>query len=299
MDWIKKNYDRFALFLLGAALLVSSVYMLWVIHGFSDRFAPVLSDPPHGKKLTSLETEALRQAQESLAKPAVWTKHPAQLYVSRKFVARDSNGRKMLIDPFDPQSPPLHAPVPNAWFLEHGLEDQILDADVLQQDPDGDGFTNLDEYLGKTDPQDPASHPSYLTKLRLKLYKKVPFRLKFEATDDDGSFQINTVDVKQPTQFVRIDEVIPGTKFKVVKFEKKTVFNPKINEDKDVSELTVEHIESGIKTPLVIRTETDIPDHYARFSFLWKNSPEFSVKKGQNFILKPEPDVQYKLIDIQ
>lgn len=35
------------------------------------------------------------------------------------------------------------------------------------QDPDKDGFTNLEEYHGKTDPTDPKSHPLYVTKLRL------------------------------------------------------------------------------------------------------------------------------------
>jgi len=297
MDWIKKNYDRFALLLLAVALLTSSAYIIWLTCGFSDRFAPVRAEVVHGKKLTSLETEALKRAEASLEKPASWESQSAYLYVSRKFIVQqDASGQKSLINPFQAGSKPVHPPVPNEWFLQHGLEDRILDGDVLDQDPDKDGFTNLDEYLGKTDPQDPAVHPAYLTKLRLKQYIKRSFRLRFEAYDDD-SFQINTVDVKQPSQFVKLGEVIAGTKFKVVKFEKKSVFNKSIEMDSDVSELTVEHIETGLKVPLVVRTETDIPDHYARFAFLWDHS-EFSVKKDQKFFLKPEPDIEYKLIDI-
>jgi hypothetical protein len=177
------------------------------------------------------------------------------------------------------------------------LADQILDGNVLDQDPDNDGFTVLDEYLGKTDPQDPDSHPPYLTKLRLKKFIKVPFRLKFEAYDDDGNFQINTVDVHQPTQFVKIGDVISGTKYKAVKFEKKSVDNPRTGVDTDVSELTVENVENGRQVVLVVRTEVDSPDQYARFAFLWDHT-EFTVKKDQKFSLKPERDIEYKLIDI-
>jgi len=299
MDGIKKNYDRFALLLLAIALLASAACMIWLVRGFSDRFAPVLVAVPHGTKVKSLESEALERVKTSMAKPAAWTEHPGSLFVSRKYVARRNvtTGQEELINPFDPGSGPLHPPVPNSWFLQNGLEDRILDVDVLAQDADKDGFTNLEEYLAKTNPQDSNGHPSYLSKLRLKRFVKVPFRLKFEASDGDGSFQINTVDVRQPTQFVRLGEVIVGTKFKAVKFEAKSELNPKTGVERDISELTVEHVESGLKVALIVGKEVDSPDQYARFSFLWDNS-EFTVKKDQQFQLKPEPDVGYKLIDI-
>ena len=298
MDWIKKNYDRFALLLLALALLACSIGIVSMVNGFSDRFEPVKRNVPHGTKVTSLETEALKHAMQSLAKPPVWNTHPGSLFVSRKYVSkRDATGQDVLSDPFDPDSAPLHPPIPNRWFLDNGLEDRILDVDVADQDPDKDGFTNLDEYLGKTNPLDPASHPAYLTKLRLKRFIKVPFRLKFEA-EDDGNFQINTVDVKQPTQFVKLGELIAGTKYKAVKFEHKTKPNLSTGVDKDVSELTVEHGESGLQVVLVLGTVVDSPDQYARFAYLWDHS-ELTVKKGQAFRLKPEDAVEYKLIDIR
>lgn len=300
MDWIKKNYDRFALLLLAVALLGSSGYLIWSVNGFPARFEPVLATVPHGKKVISLETEALDRANASLAKPAAWATHPGLLFVSRKYVAkRDASGRPgVLVAPFEPNSPALHPPIPNEWFLKNKLEERILDGDVLTQDLDKDGFTNLDEFLGKTDPNDLKTHPDYLTKLRLKKYVPVRFRLRFEAEDGDGAYQINTPDVRQPTQFVKVGEPIAGTKFKIVKFEKKSVPNPNTGVDRDVSELTVEHIETGVKSVLVVGTETNIPDHYARFAFLWDGS-EFTVKKDQKFFLKPEPGIEYKLIDIR
>jgi len=299
MDWIKKNYDRFALLLLAVALLASSAYMVLCVNGFATRYEPVLASVTHGKKVALLETEPLERAKQALAKPAEWGVHAGLLFVSRKYVVGKNATTKenVLIDPFEPGSTPLHPPVPNEWFLKSGLETAILESDALTQDPDKDGFSNLDEYLGKTDPLNPQSHPGYLTKLRLKKFIKVPFRLKFEAYDE-GSFQINTIDVRQPTQFVKLGEMIAGTKYKALKFEKKSVLNPNTGVDRDVSELTVEHSESGLQVVLVVGTESNSPDQYARFAFLWDGT-EFTVKKLQTFSLKPESGVVYKLIDIK
>ena len=299
MDWIKKNYDRFLLLLIAIALLVSSVGVLYTIKSYPDRFAPIQAPVLHGTNVTSLETEALERAKASILKPAAWSQHNGSLYVSRKYVAKhDATTRAdLLIDPFDPGSIALHPPIPNDWFLKNNLEDRILDGDVLEQDPDKDGFTNLDEFQGKSDPQNAASHPSYLTKLRLKRFIRIPFRLKFQAYDED-SFQINTVDVRQPTQFVKMDEIIAGTKYKPVKFESKSVPNPKTGVNTDTSELTVEHTETGVKVVLIVGREVNSPDQFALFSFLWDHT-EFTVKKDQKFFLKPERGIEYKLIDIR
>src|ERR1017187_4526097 len=47
--------------------------------------------------------------------------------------------------------------VPNGWAVDHGLDP--VDATMAQADPDGDGFSNLEEYCLGTDPQNPASFP--------------------------------------------------------------------------------------------------------------------------------------------
>ena len=139
------------------------------------------------------------------------------------------------------------------------------------------------------------------TQLRLVRHISQPFRLLFNAYDGDPakpdslSFQINTIDVRQPTQFVKIGDVIAGTKFKVLKFEFKRSFNT--GNFHDVSELTLQNTGTGENVTLVIENIADCPDAYALFRYLWNNT-EFAVKLGATFVLPPEADLKYKLIDI-
>jgi hypothetical protein len=60
----------------------------------------------------------------------------------------------------------------------------------------------------------------------------------------------------------------------------------------------LEHAETGEQLVLPIEKMVDSPDSFARFVFAWKGSEEFVVKKNGKFTLKPEPKVEYKLIDI-
>ncbi len=63
--------------------------------------------------------------------------------------------------------------IPDEWERRYGLNpDDPADAHA---DADNDGFTNMEEYLAKTDPKDPKSHPDYLDSLKLELPLKETF----------------------------------------------------------------------------------------------------------------------------
>jgi len=53
------------------------------------------------------------------------------------------------------------------------------------------------------------------------------------------TYQINTIDFNQPTQFLKVGDTIKGTRFKIAKFVKKHEPN-KYGTNVDVSELTLE-----------------------------------------------------------
>jgi len=168
---------------------------------------------------------------------------------------------------------------------------------VLTQDPDGDGFTNLDEWQGHTNPIAKNSHPDYLTKLKLKASTEEPFRLMFSSWVED-TFGINTIDLKQPTQFLKVGDIIAGTRFKIVKFTEKYQPN-QYGTNVDVSELTLEQEETKEQLTLVKEKVAISPESVATLVYSWGELREFEVRKDQEFSLKPQGEIKYKLIDVQ
>jgi len=63
------------------------------------------------------------------------------------------------------------------WKLKYGFSPE--DPEVASQDEDQDGFTNKEEYDKKTDPRDPASSPSKLSKLRISSVEKKMLMMSF------------------------------------------------------------------------------------------------------------------------
>ncbi len=66
--------------------------------------------------------------------------------------------------------------MPDDWEKKFGFN--IADAADAEQDADKDGFTNLEEFLAKTDPLNPNDHPDYLDSLSIVLplqETKMPF----------------------------------------------------------------------------------------------------------------------------
>ncbi len=64
-----------------------------------------------------------------------------------------------VVDIYDPTVAPIHAGIPNDWFLQHGLLDALSHSNGATQDSDGDGFSNREEFDAHTNPSDASSLP--------------------------------------------------------------------------------------------------------------------------------------------
>jgi len=298
MDWIRANYDRVMVLAAVAILFIGSIFIWRNATSFSETvFAPHGLPPAKPAKPPGRAVE-LEAVAEKLQKPPEWKfSGRSGLFVPEKhFIG--ANG-----SPTTLQTTQVHPPVPNEWFEEFNLP--ISDADVLTQDPDTDGFNNLDEFQGKTTPTDKNSHPDYIAKLKLKSFSEEPFRLMFSSWVDDPSagqtFGINAIDLKQPTQFVKVGDMIPGTQFKVLKFEEKYQPN-QYGTNMDVSELLLEHQATKDRLTLVKEKIAISPESVATFNYSWpagQPALEFQVRKDQEFSLKPQEEIKYKLVDVQ
>jgi hypothetical protein len=292
MDWVRTHYERVLMIAAATLLFLSSIFVWRNAASFAAQLA-VTPPMPSLKSVSPLaKAVELTAAVEKLHHPPQWTfGGRSGLFVPEKhFIG--ANG-----EPATLQTTQVHPPVPNEWLEQFGLP--IADADVLEQDPDHDGFSNLDEWLGHTNPTDPKSHPEYYTKLKLKSATEEPFRFVFSSWVGN-TYAINTIDLNQPTQFLKVGDTIKGTRFKIVKFEEKYQPN-KYGTNVDVSELTLEQEDAKQQLTLVKEKVATSPESVATFVYTWPvGSPpqEFQVRKDQEFSLKPETQIKYKLIDV-
>src|SRR5438105_9173765 len=213
MDWLRANYDRAAAAVATLFLILCALFIFLDAGRFNERFNELQNVPPPNNKIPAGRAPEIEEAMRKLQVPPQWTfSGRSGLFVPEKhFIG--ANGQPATL-----QNTVLHPPVPNEWLEDFGLP--ITEADVLTQDPDGDGFTNLDEWEGHTNPIEKESHPPYLSKLKLKSFAQEPFPLIFSSNVED-TFGINSVDHRMPTQFLKIGDLVKGTKFKIAGYTQK------------------------------------------------------------------------------
>ena len=310
MDWIKKNPAQLALAVVTILVFAVSFLLYQKIASFPESFASSRATTTMRKDIPALNTSSIEEAVNSLAKPAIWapTEASGVLFVSKKYVIKDG---KLV----SPKGSMFNPPVPNDWLEKYRLDP--LNAAVLSEDPDKDGFTTRLEYYGQdtkdggddsTDPVDPKSHPAYHTRLRLASVIQIPFRLRMMSYDinpkntKEVTAQLNTLDVGNKTMFITVGDDIPNTRFKTVSFTKKEL--PAADgTTKDVSELTVINKETSVQVVLPLGEIKDSPESYMILSYEWvafggSKTPDMNLKKGQTFVIPPENTKIYKVIDI-
>ena len=329
MDWIKKNPAKLTLAAVTLLAIIATALLWSKVAAFDSNFESIRTTPSSNAPVEKLNTETLDAAGKAIEQPLTWNppKDAGKLFVSKLYVRTDHGLEQPLGKMF-------HPPVTNDWLSKYGLN--VLGSTVLNDDPDGDGFSTLDEWNGldgvshldmngqpvmgadgqplpadSTDPTKADSHPPYFTKLELVKVVYVPFRLKLMSYDlpdvvkkpSDITVQINTKDRGNKTQFLPVGDDIPGTKFKIDSFEKKEAPGADGTKE-DVSEVTLSNKETGEKVVLPLKKEVDSPDSYGIFRYKWvkpggKETPNFPKRRGETFNLPPEMDKTYKLIEIK
>jgi hypothetical protein len=290
IDWLKTHYDYAALIAAAVFLFISALAIWWSAIQFNNRLITPAAGPPKTASPPPIAV-ALDRAAEQLEKPLQWKGSARSgLFVPEKhFIGSDGL-------PATLRNTQVHPPVPNEWFEKYSLP--IEDADALEQDQDKDGFTNLDEWQGNTDPTNAQSHPDYITKLHLVSATEEPFRYIFSSRTRD-KFGINSIDESEPTQFLKVGDIIRGTGFQIVKFTEKKERN-KYGMRMDVSELLLEHQQSNAQLTLVKGQVATSPQSVATFVYTWGGRREFEVRKDQEFPLATaEGNRTYKLIDVR
>jgi hypothetical protein len=185
-----------------------------------------------------------------------------------------------------------------AWFKKYNLD--LNDPKMLDADPDGDGFTNREEFLANTNPLDPNSHPPYPSDparfLRLKEYNEARLPLNLESITGDKAKLKRTDHGETQIETVKVGDTIHGLPLKVLKIEARQDID-KDGEHVDLSQVTLEDTSSKEKYVLTGNLPAKTS---ASNSVLITRDGKMSLKVhiGDVFTWPTEGGSNYKVIDM-
>ncbi len=208
------------------------------------------------------------------------------VFVSRLIVFKPREG---VVEWLDPSS--SLGDIRVSWLLSNGFS--LEDPTVPDQDTDRDGFSTLEEFKAETNPRSRDSHPPFITKLCLKEYEYIAFRLIFrgysrDASGDGWVFQINLRDApRRRTRLVRKGEDVEG--YKIGEFREKKV--EKISESTgapeivNLSELDISNPKLDEIITLVLNEEKESDESRVVFDLMVPDlAPQpAEVRRGDKF----------------
>ena len=293
------SWDKLLLIAVSVAVIGLAGWFATKALAFKDQF-PVPKGTP-GKEEPETDAALANLAANYVTSTNKWTlpnrgtpPKPLPLFVSIPIIEVD--GR--LIDILDPNEPPIRPPATNGWLYNNNLD--YLNKNVLKQDPDRDGYTNLEEWHGKTNPRDENSHPPYADKIVLVARRSQVYRAVFRARPDDTRYQIQRLhSTRWPgkeTFYLTAGKTSDDDALRLDSFEEKRVVQRGI--PKDASVLNVTFLPTGTKHKLVKDIVEEIHIYFGELEFLLDPGKPIFVKEGDAFSLPRDPDTKYHLTKV-
>jgi hypothetical protein len=300
----------------------------WLAYSFSDPslvqdITGVESTNPTGHQPVKLSSDDVHQQLAAWTTPADW-QLPAdghRLFISDGFIFYPSaypDGDDVKPVKNDTRTP---SGVLISWYQKYGLD--FTDPHVDQEDPDGDGFSNIVEFKNdpvgtrqkaadcdgskSCSPLDPQAHPSYLSRLRMQKYDSRPFHLTFRGYEKEGDtyfFQIYLSDLPSSQQpgLKKTGDQLGVEGYIIGAFHQNVVTkkNPATGEEQQVDESTLEVTKPEINftKALPYRQEVDSPESTADFIMLMPTERDkvTKVPRGQTFT-PPFIPTTYRVMD--
>ena len=211
--------------------------------------------------------------------------------------------------------------LPDDWEKRYGLN--VNDPADAAADLDGDGFTNLEEYLAKTDPKDPKDHPDPLDSLTVELPLKetsMPFVFR-KAYKIPAGWRCEFLDPSRKDDYGRKGKTLTAVvgeeiidkdfdekkaqksgfilKSYTAKSEKRAISGSELKKQVDVSEAVVERKRDGKQVTLVIQQGKAIKlapvDVQATLVSAHGGGMRFEVVPGSEIVLS---GTTYKVVTI-
>lgn len=218
MSWISENYEKAALG--GAAVIaVGLVAVIWNNHSeAADAYTYTLPSQQKDASVAGLahivDTQASFGSVHEIVKPSD-NGRPVDLFTSVPIFVK----KGAMLDPVDLlKGASVHEGIDNTFWIKYNLDPGYDNAPEL--DPDGDGFTNGEEYTANTDPTKYDSHPDPVLKLAVVKVNTSQYHLKPAFYSGRSTFRLET---KKGDGLNRMREPIAAGN--VIAFDKESMQN--------------------------------------------------------------------------
>jgi len=309
MSWFSNNYEKAALG--GAVVLALGLaYLGWSKYGGVDEdFGLGLKGA--GNNNTAVPgAEKIPMAMQSMQLDRTWkqaldAQRPVDLFTGiALFVARSAPDKPVDLL----KDEPVHPPIPNTWWIENRLDPGF--ADSPDRDPDGDGFSNREEFDAQTDPNSAKSHPPLIAKLMYARDESLVWVLrpgygsegKFPFTYEDGKGgknRITAAEMVGPGEIFFSKEPMKN-RFKLLDSEVRKELKPKINIEMEVTIVRIEDQRPN-KKGVIYEFPSPLPDDERKNDHLkhdrtavltleavGQQGVEFLVEENTAFALPPD-----------
>ncbi|HEX2746583.1 MAG TPA: Amuc_1099 family pilus-like system protein [Verrucomicrobiales bacterium] len=300
MEWIKAKYDRLLLGVFGVIALLLGGFLLMKVMKFGSQFPKNVGPPTLRSDFGKGDQEAresINNAKTHLAeavvvKPPVTAGIPVSLFTSAPVI---KTIQQKVIAILDPKSEQVRPPIDNRWLYENDL--RMEQKNIAEVDSDGDGYTNTEEFLAKTNPKDKNSNPGLATKLEYKECVKDPMTIRFNTwiADDDITFRrTEPAAMAFNTAHIRVGDSFPaergGTdRFKVLKIIPPTAGKPRTA---ILDDLTTPKVDEYI-AELHPGKPLEMPSRRAKIVCKLGKEEEKVVSEGEEFYFAVSPDDKF------
>jgi hypothetical protein len=297
-----QNYDKVLLGLAATACLGVCGYLFYTKGNFDSQFQTRAVNK--GQELGDVPLKRTEDARKRLLEvfhwePPIKSNKPVPLNKSVLIILKENE----LYDMFLEQKP-LREPMTNEYLRKYELD--ALVPNVGDLDPDNDGFSNLEEFVLKTNPKDgDPTKPDSVPPPKNKIYFVSREQDDYKIILQSSALPLQVKRLKPEPQKADYVEKLPqdiefepGTvsRFEALSFTPKKVPDPKIGE-KDVSELVLKDRSTNTDVVLVFREEKNLATYKAKVQFRLKTVQERVVKKGDVFRFDGVPS-SFRLEDV-
>ncbi len=303
MSWLSENYEKA---LMGVAVVTVAAVGYSIFSGSGDVKPPKTQTPNDQVQLG--QRDVLSTALKRFTSVVDIASKKSDGNEVQSFTAfplysvKGKKGLQSLNDDFE-----IHPGMKLKWWRENGLEDYKY-SDGPELDADKDGFTNREEFVGKTDPKDAKSHPDFIAKLELIDKSSVPFSMSWtKVNDKQGSFTFKSG--RNRISYVQCsagDKLPLKIEKKYRKFEKYNnllgrfdILEKKVDPDKTGEQAEYYIIQvndkNKVKKPfrLYYREKYQFKDWKTKLSLNIKGlDTPFEVPEGESFSLPHDPDAE-------